>query len=257
VERSLKRKLAIGATGLVVLGGGGAAYAVTKSNDNERQAFLGDVAKRLNVTPEKLNSALKGAFEDRLDAAVKAGRLTQKQADEIKKKVEQGGVPPMLGPGFGAGAGAGAARGHFFFKGGPGRAGGPIHNGIDAAAKYIGLSDKQLMQKLQSGKSLADIAGEQKKSVAGLKSAITDSVKSDLDKAVKDKHLTQAQEDHILKRLGDKLDALVNAKGFPGPPPGFRHGHGAWGAQKGGAPRNGSFAPPPGAPAPPPGAPII
>jgi len=253
VERSLKRKLAIGVTGLVVLGGGGAAYAVTKSNDNDRQAFLGDVAKRLNVTPEQLNNALKGAFEDRLDAAVKAGRLTQKQADEIKKKVEQGGVPPMLGPGFGAGG----PRGHFSFRGpGPGRAGGPIHNGIDAAAKYLGLTDKQLMQKLQSGKSLADIAGDQKKSVDGLKSAITASVQKDLDQAVKDKKLTQAQETDILKRLGDKLDALVNAKGFPGPPPGFKHGHGAWGAQKGGVPHNGSFVPPD-APAPPPGAPII
>jgi hypothetical protein len=252
VERSLKRKLAIGVTGLVVLGGGGAAYAVTKSNDNERQAFLGDVAKRLNVTPDQLNNALKGAFEDRLDAAVKAGRLTQKQADEIKKKVEQGGVPPVLGPGFGAGA----ARGHFFFKGGPGPIGGPIHDGIDTAAKYLGLTDKQLMQKLRSGKSLADIAGDQKKSVDGLKSAIKASVQKDLDQAVKDKKLTQAQEDDILKRLDDKLDALVNAKGFPGPPPGFRKGHRAWGAKKGGVPHNGSFVPPD-APAPPPGAPII
>jgi hypothetical protein len=250
VERSVKRKIAIGVTGLVVLGGGGAAYAVTKANDNDRQAFLGDVAKRLNVTPQQLNNAIKGAFEDRLDAAVKAGRLTQKQADEIKKKVEQGGVPPVLGPGFGAGA----ARGHFFFRGGPGTVRGPIHNGIDAAAKYLGLTDKQLLQQLSSGKSLADIAGDKKKSVDGLKSAIRDSVKSDLDQAVKDKKLTQSQQDNILGRLDKKLDALVNNKGIPGPP-GFHRGHGAWGAQKGGAPGNGSFVPPPGGP--PPGAPII
>jgi hypothetical protein len=87
VERGLKRKLVIGVAGLAVLGGGGAAYAVTKSNDNERQAYLGDVAKRLNVTPQKLNDALKGAFEDRLDAAVKAGRLSQAAADAIRRSV--------------------------------------------------------------------------------------------------------------------------------------------------------------------------
>src|SRR4051812_1220400 len=99
VQRSVRRKLAIGAAGLVVLGGGGAAYAVNKSNDNPRQAFLGDVAKRLNVTPQKLNDAINGAFADRLDAAVKAGKLTQAQADQIKKKVEQNGGAPFLGAG--------------------------------------------------------------------------------------------------------------------------------------------------------------
>lgn len=256
MERSVKRKLAIGITGLVVLGGGGAAYAVNKSNDNDRQAFLGDVAKRLNVTPQKLNDALKGAFEDRLDAAVKAGRLTQAQADRIKKQVEQnGGPPPILGGPAGAGdpgGPPGLRGGRFFFRGGPG---GPVHDGIDAAAKYLGLTDKQLFDKLKGGKSLAGIAGDQSKSVTGLKSAIKDSVKSDLDQAVKDKHLTQAQEDDLLGKLDNKLDALVNHKGLAGPP-GFRRGHGAWGAKRGGAPRNGSFVPPPGAPAPP-GAPII
>ncbi len=251
MERSLKRKLAIGAAGIAVLGGGGAAYAVNKSNDNERQAFLGDVAKRLNVTPDKLNSALKGAFEDRLDAAVKAGRLTQAQADAIKKKVEQNGGPPFLGPPPGA-RGFGAGGPHFLHRfGGPG---GPVHDGIDAAAKYLGLTDKQLLDKLRSGKSLADVAGDQNKSVDGLKSAIKDSVKSNLDQAVKDKKLTQAQEDKILAGLDQRLNDLVNRKGL-GPGPGFRRRGPAWGAKRGNRP--GSFVVPPHAPAPPPGAPII
>ena len=251
MERGLKRKLAIGVASLVVLGGGGAAYAVTKSNDNERQAYLGDVAKRLNVTPQKLNDALKGAFEDRLAAAVKAGKLTQAQADAIKKKVEQGGPPPV-GPGFGFGFG--------FGPGGPGgphvfrHFGGPIKAGLDAASSYLGLTQKQLVDKLQSGKSLADVAGEQNKSVDGLKSAINDSVKKDLDAAVKAGKLTQTQENDLLGKLDNKLDALVNHKGI-GPGPGFRM-HREWKA-KPGTQKNGSFAVPPDAPPPPPGVPII
>ena len=247
MERSVRRKLVIGVVGIAVLGGGGAAYAVNKANDNGRQAFLGDVAKRLNVSPDKLNSALKGAFEDRLDAAVKAGRITQKQADAIKQKVEQNGGPPVLGPGA-AGRGFGPGGPRFLHRGS-----GPVHDGIDAAAKYLGLTDKQLFNKLSSGKSLADVAGDQNKSVDGLKSAITASVKSDLDQAVKDKKLTQAQEDNILGKLNSKLGELVNRKGL-GPEHGFRK-HGGWGA-KGGPGKPGSFVPPAGGP-PPPGAPII
>jgi hypothetical protein len=224
VERSVKRKLAIGVTGLVVLGGGGAAYAVTKANDNSRQAFLGDVAKRLNVTPQKLNDAIKGAFEDRLDAAVKAGKLTQAQADQIKKKVEANGVPPV----FGAGPPVG---GQFFFRGGPGRPGGPIHDGLDAVAKYLGLTDSQLLDKLKSGKSLADVAGDQNKSVDGLKSAIKASVKADLDKAVQDKRLTQTEENNILGKLDNGIDNLVNGQGL-GLPRGFGK-PGAFGAKRG------------------------
>jgi hypothetical protein len=253
VERGLKRKLAIGASGLVVLGGGGVAYAVTKP-DNNRQAFLGDVAKRLNVTPDQLNNALKGAFEDRLGAAVKAGKLTQAQADKIKKQIEQNGGAPFIGPGPGiAGAGPGAFR-HRGFRGGPLGVRGPIKDGLDAASKYLGLSDKQLVQKLASGKSLADVAGDQSKSVDGLKSAIKDAVKSDLDGAVKNGKLTQKQESDLLGKLDTRLDNLVNRKGF-GPRPGFRKG-GAWGGKRGSS-QGGSFVPPPGAPTPPPGAPII
>jgi urease accessory protein UreF len=210
VELSVKRKVAIGATVAVVLGGGGAAYAVTKANDGGRQAFLGDVAHRLNVTPEQLNNAIKGATEDRIQAAVKAGKLTQAQADQIKKKIE---AAPAGVPFGGPGLAMGAAGPRFFFRvGGPG---GPIRDGINAASNYLGLSKQQLMNKLSSGKSLADIAGEQNKSVDGLKSAISDSVKSRLDKAVKAGKLTQTQENNLLSKLNSTLGDLVNQKGLP------------------------------------------
>jgi len=100
MQVSLKRKLAIGAVGVAALAGAGGTYAATRgSGDDERQAFLDDVAKRLRVSSDRLESALRGAFSDRLDAAVREGRVTRTQADEIERRMkEHGGAPPFLGP---------------------------------------------------------------------------------------------------------------------------------------------------------------
>jgi hypothetical protein len=79
-----KRKLAIAATAAAAAAFAGGAYAATQTSGTSRQAFLNDVAKRLNVSPTQLQSALQGAFDDQLQAAVTAGKLTQAQADTIK-----------------------------------------------------------------------------------------------------------------------------------------------------------------------------
>ena len=55
------------------------------------------MAKRLNVSPDKLKSAFQAAFSDRLDAAVAAGKLTRAQADAIKQRVQQNDGIPFLG----------------------------------------------------------------------------------------------------------------------------------------------------------------
>jgi uncharacterized coiled-coil protein SlyX len=79
-----------------------------------------------------------------------------------------------------------------------------------AVAAYLGLSPAQLRTELRAGKSLAQIATEHGKTVAGLKSAILDAVKARLDKAVASGRLTAAQEKTILDRLSAHLDELVN-----------------------------------------------
>jgi hypothetical protein len=217
VDRKLKRKLAIGGVVLAAFGAAGGAYAVTSGNDNGRDAYLNDLAGRLHVSRDQLNSALKGAFEDRLDAAVKAGKLSQSDADAIKKKVEQSGVvpglggPPFAGPGP---KGFGPGGPHF----GPGFGFG-IRAAATDVAKYLGLTPAQLKRQLGSGKSLADIAKAQKKSLDGLKNEIKSAAQTQLDQAVKDKKITQDQADNLLKKLEANLDDLVNAKPgqFKGP----------------------------------------
>jgi hypothetical protein len=230
----VKRKLAAAAAGMVLLGGAGGAYAVSQSaGAGDRDVFLNDVAKRLNVTPGELQDAFQGALADRLAADVKAGRLTQEQADEFKKHAAEhgglpfggpppgrfhGGPPDLPGPPGPPPFGAPPPPGH-------GR-GGLIGPGIDAAAKYLGLAPVQLESRLRSGKSLAQVAAAEKKDVAGLKSAIEAAVKNDLDKAVADKRLTQKQADDILSGLHSRLDEIVNRKPGDRPPgPRSRRGH--------------------------------
>ena len=56
------------------------------------------MAKHLGVTPQKLEDATKAAAIDQVNADLAAGRITQAQADALKKRIEAGnGV--LGGPG--------------------------------------------------------------------------------------------------------------------------------------------------------------
>ena len=113
---------------------------------------------------------------------------------------------------------------------------------LDAAAKYLGLTDAQLLSQLRSGKSLAQIATAQHKSVSGLTSTLKADIKARLDKAVAAKMLTSAQEQKILSRIDQRLSTIVNRKGL---------GHGMMhrGFRPGGPGGPGGMLPP-GAPGP-------
>ena len=226
MNKNTKRNVVVGTIAALALGGGGLAVAATQkstSHADQQKAFLADAAKRLNVTPDQLTAALKGAFGDQLDQAVKDGKLTQKQADALKARIAKGGLP-FGGPGGGHGGPGGP-------MGGPGGPGGPFMVGLDAASTYLGLTEAQLRDKLKDGKtSLADVAKAQGKTADGLEQAIVDAEQKELDQAVKDGKLTQAQADKIAKDLPARVKTIVETAGFGphggpgGPPPGMGGG---------------------------------
>jgi hypothetical protein len=221
-----KRAIALGAAVLAVAGGGGAAVAATSGSSSPND-FMDSVAKHLGISRDKLDDATKAAAIDQVDAQLKAGQITKDHADELKKRIEAGDIPPfggLRGPGFGSGGA----------PGGPGGPGGLLKAGIGdslaAAAKYLGLSESDLRGQLNDGKSLADVAKAQSKDLDGLKQAILAAAKSDLDKAVSDKRLTQSQADDVYDRLKNGIDDMVNGQlrlrfrgpGGPGVPGLFR-----------------------------------
>jgi hypothetical protein len=241
--RPTNRKFRLIMVALAVLAvvSGGAAYAASRDDSPQArsQAIVDDAAGTLGVDPSKLSSALKKALENQVDAQVTAGRLTKEQGDAIKQRIEDGTQPIFGGPGFGGGPGGHFGRGvrgfgFAFGFGGPG-----LMAGIEDVATYLDLKPADLATQLRSGKSLADIAQAQGKTVQGLETTITAAVTKQLDAAVTAGKLSKDQEAKVLSGLSSHLDDLVNGTGFP-----FGHGHGGWKAWNG---EDG--APPPAAPA--------
>lgn len=84
---------------------------------------------------------------------------------------------------------------------------------MSAAADYVGLSQADLRDRLDEGKSLAEVAAEQGKSVSGLEDAMLAAMTSNIDANTV---LTQEQKAAHVALVKDHLDAMVNAVHSPG-----------------------------------------
>jgi len=201
-------KLVVALLAFALVAGGGAAIAGTGvlSPKQEREAFLDDAAKQLGVTPSELSAALKGALKKRVDAAVAAGLITKAEGDRIKARIEAGDVPLFLGPGLGRGPGGFRHHDRAFEH----RRGAQLQ----AAASYLGLTVEQLHNRLEDGKTLAQVAKEQGKSVDGLVQALLTEKTKALDDAVKAGKLTNAERDDLVAGLKARITDLVNGR-FP------------------------------------------
>ena len=95
-------------------------------------------------------------------------------------------------------------------------AGGPGDD-LDAASAYLGVTSAALQSDLQSGKTLADLAGATSgKSASGLISALVAAETTEWDARVTAGTLTQAQETAMLPTLTQRFTDFVNGTGGPG-----------------------------------------
>ncbi len=202
---------AVGAALVVVLGAG-AVMAQTTPNPTG-SSFLDRVAQKLGIDAPKLQKAITDTRNEDIDAAVKNGDLTQKQADALKAKT-------LNTPGFGG-------RGHDGPEDVPGgREGFPDGFGMRHGPKGFGLGLPGAEQKVAdflgtpldalkvemgaNGATLASVAQAHGKSRDQLKSFITDTAKATLDAAVKNGDLTQKRADAALAMLSANLDKLID-----------------------------------------------
>jgi hypothetical protein len=162
---------------------------------------LADVAKAQGKTVSGLEDAIVADAKTHLDAAVDAGDLTAAQEAtmlaDLKAHVDD--IVNRVGPG-------------------PVGPGGPGHHGpfdLTAVTDYLGLTPAQLRTQLDSGKSLADVAKAQGKTVSGLEDAIVAAATKQLDADVAAGRLTAAQEAALLAELESHVDEMVNRTGPP------------------------------------------
>jgi polyhydroxyalkanoate synthesis regulator phasin len=207
------------AAALAVAGAGGAlAASDALSLEDRNQAVIDDAAKQLGVEPSELSDALRLALKNRIDDAVDAGRLTEEQGKALKERLDETGAPLVFG-GFGRGLGDHVGPGPFGF----GHFG---HLGkLEAAASYLGLSDDELRERLADGKSLADIAKAEGKSVDGLVQALVTDAEKRIDDAVDAGRLTPEQASQLKEGLAERMrDHVEREYGWRRAVPGHRFG---------------------------------
>ena len=174
------------------------------------QAILGDAAKRLGVSAADLEDALAKAEDAQLDKAVKDGKLTKEQADELKKRREESGR--VLG--F---PGGGPRFGHHELR----RARPALRRSRPAGRRGEGARHQRAQALLRAARRQDARPGrEGPGEVAGRRPCGSEGVDEEhIDEAVKDGKLTQKQADEILEHLDDRLEHL----GEGGPFGGERH----------------------------------
>jgi hypothetical protein len=182
------------ALALSVVAVGGAIGATKLTPEQEREAIINDAAEQLGVEPTELSDALKHALKNRVDDAVEDGRLSEEQGQEMKERIDAGEVP-FLGLPF--------HRHH-----------GPFHGKLEAAAEYLGMTQAQLQEALEDGKTLAQVAKDKGKSVDGLVDALVEGAEQKLQDAVEAGRLTEAEKREMLDGLRDRITDLVNGR-FP------------------------------------------
>jgi hypothetical protein len=163
----------------------------TLASDLAGGKSLAQEATAKNKKPADLISAIVAAEKTNLDNEKAAGWITADQETALLNAYTAA-VTDLVNNGPPVPLGA--------------MAGGPLQT----AATFLGMSVSDLQTALKSGKSLADVAKAQGKSVDDLVTALVAPAKKQLDQAVTDGKITSAQETTILNNLTTAVTNFVN-----------------------------------------------
>jgi hypothetical protein len=166
---------------------------------------LADVAKANNVDVQVVIDALIKDKQDELAAEVKAGTLTQAQADAEAATITQRATDQVNGT---------------FQGGGPGQGGGDRQETVtdtSVIADAIGITEAKLIAALNSGQTPADVAKANNVDVQVVIDALVKDGEQELADQVTAGTLTQAQADAqkatVVTRATDQANGTLNVGG--------------------------------------------
>jgi len=192
---------------------------------------IAEVAEANDVPVSEVVDAVVAAEQDRLDALVADGRLTQEQADALSEDLEEwvtdlvnGDLAPfpLLEPGFGP-----SEIGVPGYFGRPGLIGDPgpwgfVDGPIEAAADAIGIEASALLARVADGSTIAEVAQAHDVPVSEVVDAVVASMQERLDAAAENGWMTQDEADAISEDLQERATDLVNGAAISFPQPGWR-----------------------------------
>ncbi|HST87297.1 MAG TPA: hypothetical protein VLJ14_02875 [Ktedonobacterales bacterium] len=187
------------------------AHQAQATKSDYCQLYEDTLAQQLGKTNAQLEAANKVAVQKVIDQLVADGKITAAQKTRLENALNQNASNPCQaigkfiaghGPRGGAGAGAGA------FGAALTGARQDILNAV-AGALHMPLADLQTA--LTGGKTVAQIASDQKVDVSAVQSAYIAAVKADLAKAVSAGQITRQQSDMALSAV----QQAVNAGHYP------------------------------------------
>jgi hypothetical protein len=156
---------------------------------------INDILTAHSKEPKTVEAAVLADVDTRIQDALKAGKIIDKQVDALTKRAE-----PTLDKLFAAEPkhkpGDGAAKVREFGK-----------QELDAVAKIAGTDTKTLLQDLKNDETIAQVAGDKTPTVI---STLTADATAALDKALARNKITKAQHDKMVANVPVRVDNFVN-----------------------------------------------
>jgi hypothetical protein len=183
VKTRNKRIAGLAAVGVLVGGGLAGAFAATSGQDDPAGDLASALSKRTGeqVTSAEVKAAFTDVLKQRLQEQVAAGRITQAQADDMLKRAANA---PLPGMGERHGPGGHHGRG--------------MHEVKDAVARKLGMTETQLHDAREQGKTLAQVAETKGVSRAGLITTVAGAIqKSERGAGLTDAQATQMATDIV------------------------------------------------------------
>lgn len=153
-------------------------------SERGREVFLGKLSAILGIDEPKLEQSFKEAAMQSVDEGLRNGYLTQKQAEQIKERIEHGKR------GFFDRSWSFLVRRHR-----------QTQAMFEAMATRLGMSLEDLENQLETGKSLGELAREKGVSEDDLRKTVVGVVRPRLDQAAREGKITPKMAEAILQRI--------------------------------------------------------